>query len=88
MATIEVSSAVPVVLRHEMKIIIAGVGLGLAGAFALTRLMNALLFKVSSTDPAIFVSIALLLAGVALLACFIPARRAAKIDPIFALCCN
>lgn len=76
------------VLGQGMKIIVAGVGLGLAGAFALTRLMKALLFEVSSTDPATFVSIALLLAGVALLACFISARRAAKIDPIFALRCD
>jgi putative ABC transport system permease protein len=73
------------VLRQGMKLIGPGIGLGLAGAFALTRLMRALLFEVSPTDPATFVSIALLLAGVALLACFVPARRATKVDPLTSL---
>jgi putative ABC transport system permease protein len=73
------------VLNQGMKLAGAGIGLGLAGAFALTRLMKALLFEVSSTDPVTFISIGLLLAGAALLACFIPARRATKADPMITL---
>jgi putative ABC transport system permease protein len=76
------------VVGQGMKIVAAGVGLGLAGAFALTRLMKALLFEVSATDPITFISIGLLLAGAALLACFIPARRATKVDPITAMRCE
>jgi putative ABC transport system permease protein len=73
------------VVGHGMKIVAVGVGLGLAGAFALTRLFKALLFAVSATDPVTFISIGLLLAGVALLACYIPARRATKVNPMMAL---
>ncbi|MGH9940397.1 MAG: FtsX-like permease family protein, partial [Blastocatellia bacterium] len=73
------------VVGQGMKLVVAGIGLGLAGALLLTRLMTALLFEVSATDPITFVSIALLLVGVALLACWIPARRAAKVDPMIAL---
>jgi putative ABC transport system permease protein len=73
------------VLYQGIKLAGAGIVLGLAGAYALTRLMKALLFEVSPTDPATFVSIALLLAGVALLACFVPARRATKVDPLTSL---
>ena len=82
------SDVLRLVVGQGMKIVAAGVGLGLAGAFALTRLMKALLFEVSATDPVTFISIGLLLAGAALLACFIPARRATKVDPMMAMRCE
>jgi putative ABC transport system permease protein len=73
------------VLRHGMRLTAVGLALGLGAAYALTRYMQSLLFGVKATDSLIFTSISLLLILVALLACWIPARRAAKVDPLIAL---
>jgi putative ABC transport system permease protein len=73
------------VIRRGMMLAGSGLLIGLGGALGLTRLMESLLFNVSATDPLTFTAIALLLAGVALVACYLPARRATKIDPMIAL---
>jgi putative ABC transport system permease protein len=68
-----------------MGLTIAGIAIGLIGAFVLTRLMSSLLFGVKASDPLTFVTVPLVLGLVALLACLIPARRATRIDPLVAL---
>jgi putative ABC transport system permease protein len=79
------SDILKLIFGRGMSLTLIGLGLGLAAAFALTRLMSSLLFGVSATDPLTFLSVALLLAFVALVACYIPARRAMKVDPLIAL---
>jgi ABC-type antimicrobial peptide transport system permease subunit len=76
------------VVGQGLALTLIGVGVGLIGALALTRLMKTLLIGVSATDPLTFAVIALLLVGIALLACWIPARQATKVDPVIALQCE
>jgi putative ABC transport system permease protein len=79
------SDVLKMVLGQGTKLAAAGVGIGLVGAFILTRVMSTLLFEVSATDPATFAAVVALLALVTLLACYLPARRATRVDPMIAL---
>ncbi|MGA9771464.1 MAG: ABC transporter permease [Blastocatellia bacterium] len=73
------------VLREGFKFAVTGIGIGLAGAFLLTRVLTSLLYGVSAADPLIYGAVSIILASVALIACYIPARRATKVDPLIAL---
>ena len=73
------------ILGQGVRLILFGLALGLAVSFALTRVLAVVLFGVTPTDPLTFVGVSLLLTSVALLACYIPARRATKVNPLVAL---
>ncbi len=79
------SEVVRLIVRQGMLLVIIGTVIGLAGAFAVTRVMSSLLFGVGAKDPMTFVVVTVLLSLVALIACYVPARRATKIDPLEAL---
>jgi predicted permease len=76
------------VLRQGLKLVLIGIGIGLSAALAMTRLVSSLLYGITPTDPLTFVGVSLLLIAVSLLACGLPARRAAGIDPMTALRCE
>jgi ABC-type antimicrobial peptide transport system permease subunit len=73
------------ILKQGLKLAVVGVALGLVAAIAFTRLLKGLLFGISASDPLTFALLAALLVGVALLACWVPARRATRVDPLEAL---
>ena len=81
----QMGSVIKLIMKSGLLIAVIGVAIGLAGAFALTRLMRSLLFAVEATDRVTFAGVSLCLLLIALLACYIPARRAAKVDPLVAL---
>ena len=72
-------------IGEGLRLALLGIALGLAGAFALSRVLQQLLYEIKPTDPLTFTLVPVMLIGVALLACWLPARRAAKVDPMEAL---
>ncbi len=78
-------AVVALVMKEGLRLALLGLAVGLVAAFALTRLMEKMLFEVSATDPVVFGGVAAFVCGIAALACFIPARRATKVDPMIAL---
>jgi putative ABC transport system permease protein len=73
------------ILREGMLLATTGIGIGIAGAWGLTRVLRSVLFEIEPTDPPTFLGVAAALAVVTLAACYLPARRAVKVDPILAL---
>ena len=81
----QMSDVLKLVLRSGMSLALIGIAVGLVGAFALMRLLSTLLFGVRPTDTVIFVAVSVCLLVTALIACYLPARRATKVDPLVAL---
>ena len=81
----DTADVLKLILKQGMGLTLIGVVLGLAGAYALAQITESLLFGVKATDPLTFITVSLILIGVALVACLVPARRAAKTDPMIAL---
>jgi predicted permease len=79
------NNVLALVIRKGLTLILIGVVIGVAGALALTRVLKSLLYDVTATDPVTFIAVSLLLIAVGLIACYVPARRATKIDPMSAL---
>ncbi len=79
------ASILRLVLRHGVTVAASGIGIGLVASIAVTRAIRSLLVGVTPTDPTTFVGVSLLLAAVALVASYVPARRAARVDPLMAL---
>jgi putative ABC transport system permease protein len=79
------SDVLGLIIRGGLRLTVAGIAMGLVGALALTRYLSSILFEVKPTDPLTFAIIPLMLATVALCSCWLPARRAAKLDPMVAL---
>lgn len=79
------ASVVRMIVRQAAILALAGLAIGIAGGAALTRVVRSMLYETSATDPAVFTGVAAALAAAALLAAYIPARRAARVDPTVAL---
>jgi putative ABC transport system permease protein len=78
------SAVMRLILGEGVRLVVGGVAIGIAASFVITRLLSSLLFRVSATDSITFAGVAVLLSGIALLASYIPVRRAMRIDPTIA----